>query len=301
MKHSHFVLGACAALLLLNPSGALGRPSALSELASTSHRPPLGPSAPALSVIKLDPVNLTSSYYPVLTPKDVVGCNGVRGSGKSTFGKLTVDAHQHRRTWATSPRRPKTRVLAFDLLDEWSVHGRPRRKEKVLIGPLHDRVTFSEFYDQGGYKELLRQPDLSLAVVPDLELLLDHKAVGEAFADVARLLPSVGDLLFVCSEVGYYEEHCRKEMIMLATLSRHWDVSLWVEGQVATMIAKKARAQFTQYYTGQQTDAADLDALDDMTKRSPHWPGFADQVAVLPDLTLKGWLRAGPAALGKAA
>ncbi len=265
---------------------------ALATLALLFVRPP---ETSAVSIV-VNPSRLSVSFYPTIRSEDCIAVVGIRGSGKSTFGKIVVDAHQLVRTYVTrAPQRPRYRVLFYDLKDEWSVFG--RRRSNVILGPLRQRITFEDFFDRGGYRGLIRRPDLSLAVVASDPA--DPVRCATEMTELSRLALNrqVGKLLFGATEVATYSLYCQQAITVLTTQSRSDEVPVLLDAQFMVAFPKPSRRMLSQVYSGVQSDPDDLDALRKLAGR---FPGYADRVACLPRLHFEPWHVEGPAALGKA-
>ncbi len=207
----------------------------------------------------------------IFEPHDVVLSIGKRGSGKSTRLKEAIAAAM----------AAGQRVVVFDVLNEYSRHGRSR--SSVTLGPLREKMTVDELAELD-VRALLAEPDLSLAVVPT------SKQPEEWAADFAALLEEVeeaGDLVLVADELAVWGQFCTKALDRAACTSRHWGdagVALAFGSQRATGIPFTTRTQATQILSGLQDMPADLEALRDRCGER-----FAEEVGSLRGHEFRHW------------
>lgn len=203
-----------------------------------------------------------------LRGSDVVLITGKRGSGKSTKAKEL----------AASEIRHGHRVVAFDPHDEYSVQG--KKTKAVTLGPLKRRVTLERLLE---HPEILREPGLSLAVVPSNGTM--GVDLAEDFADLVSMIEEVGDVTFIADEVGDYSKYANAELEHIGTQSRHWNVPLVLVSQRAIHVPKTARDQVSILFAGVQSDADDLKALAKVARS----PDFAEAVSRLPRPGILTW------------
>jgi hypothetical protein len=209
----------------------------------------------------------------VLQPHDVVLQVGKRGSGKSTRQKAAL----------AKAMEAGQRVLAFDVLDEYSQHGRTR--SSVVLGPLTHRLTTEELAEQlASGNDVLLEERLALAVVPSSK---DPEEWAADFAALLEEVEEVGDLVLAADELAVWAQFCGKAIDRAACTSRHWGdegVALMLGSQRATGIPFTTRTQATQILSGLQDMPADLEALGDRCGER-----FAAEVAALKEHAFCHW------------
>lgn len=208
-----------------------------------------------------------------LEPRDRVLFLGKTGSGKSHACKQLL----------ARELKGGTRVVAFDVHDEYSKHG--RASGQVTLGPLTQRVTVGELVQD---HTLLDREDLALSVVPTLTAENGRERriqCAHDFRYLAGQVQDTGELLFVIEEVGFFGEEASHDLIDVACQFRHCAVSVAMVAQCAVMVPKKARRQMSQLYTGRQDDPEDLDAIAKLTRDDD----FAERVARLQPREILHW------------
>ena len=205
----------------------------------------------------------------IFEPQDVVLSIGKRGTGKSTRLKDALEA-------AIAAGQ---RVVVFDVLDEYSQHG--RKRSSVVLGPLTRRVTVEQLADD---VDLLLEEGLALAVVPESK---DPEDWAADFAALLQEVEEVGDMVLVADELAVWGQFCAKAVDRAACTSRHWGnagVALAFGSQRATGIPFTTRTQATQILSGLQDMPADLEALSDRCGER-----FADEVGALRGHDFRHW------------
>jgi energy-coupling factor transporter ATP-binding protein EcfA2 len=209
----------------------------------------------------------------IIEPRSVVLFVGQRGSGKSTRRKAALEA-----AWEAGQRR----LIAFDVMDEDSQHG--RKRESVVLGPLKQKLTTVELAKDPG---ILREDELSLAIVPV------SKDPAEWAADFAALVEELEDddeapgTVLSASELAVWAQFCPKAVDRAACLSRHWGregCALLFDAQRATGIPFTTRTQATDILSGKQTMPADLDALGERCGER-----YRDEVSALQGHDFRHW------------
>ncbi len=207
----------------------------------------------------------------IFEPHDVVLSIGKRGTGKSTRLKRAIEA----------ALAAGQRVIVFDVLDEYSRHG--RKRSSVELGPLRERMTVEDLAELD-VRAVLKETDLALAVVPS------SKEPEEWAADFTALLQEVeevGDLVLGTDELAVWGQFCSKSIDRAACTSRHWGdagVALAFGSQRATGIPFTTRTQATQILSGLQDMPADLEALRDRCGER-----FAEEVSALRGHEFRHW------------
>lgn len=222
----------------------------------------------------------------LLAASDVVMIVGKRGSGKSTKAKGLI----------AQQLAEGGRVVAYDLHDEYSIDG--EATPNVDLGPLTKRVTMSELLE---HPELLDEPNLSLAVVPDNGRAATPEECADDIADLVALVRDTGNLLLVLDETGYYYEQSLRTLRQLATQSRHYGekgVPLIFVAQRAVMVPRSARDEAGTLFVGLQTDPEDLAALRKLVRSNmtdEQADAFVQKVATLPKPGILEWREGGKA------
>lgn len=202
------------------------------------------------------------------TPATRLLVTGKTGSGKSSRVKEAV------RAWLSMG----VRVVAVDVCDEYSRHGRAKHG-LVQLGSLRTRVTALELAKR---PNLLNAPRLALAVVPQSTLPRDW---ARAFLLVERLARHAGPCVVIVDEVGTWanpangpECHAaRSALEALATNGRKDGLALVVVGQRAAQVPPNVRSQATEWWAYLQDEPADIEAL-----RARIGPDLAGEVSRLP-------------------
>jgi energy-coupling factor transporter ATP-binding protein EcfA2 len=182
---------------------------------------------------------------------------GKRGSGKST----------HAKAMAAALVAEGARVVAFDVHDEYSKHG--RASAAVTLGPLTQRCTVAELVDE---PTRLDHGALALAVVPEEKTA---EALAQSVVDVIDLCEATGELVLMLDEVGFYAHgHALDRLNVLATQSRHAAMPVVFVAQRTVQVPKTARTQASRIITFLQTNRDDLKELEELTEE----PSFASRV-----------------------
>lgn len=202
------------------------------------------------------------------TPATRLLVTGKTGSGKSSAIKEAM------RSWLSAG----VRVVAVDVCDEYSRHGRAKHG-LVQMGPLRHRVTAAEL---AAKPHLVNDARLSLAVVP---MDRSPRAWASAFLLVERLMRDAGKAVVVVDEVGTWTNaangpvchRARAALEALSTNGRKDGLALVVVAQRAAQIAPNIRSQASEWRSYLQDEAADVDALAERFGRER-----AEEVSRLP-------------------
>jgi hypothetical protein len=206
----------------------------------------------------------------IITPKSRILQIGKVGTGKSTRRKAAL---------AAAIEAGQRRILAFDVMDEDSQHGRARKS--VQLGPLTQRMTTEELAEN---IDILWEDEFLLAVVP-----VSRKAEDWAL-DFAALIEDVeeaGDMIFSIAEVGGWSQYAQAALNHAALYSRHWGdegVGLICDSQRATGIPYTFRTQASDIVSSLQDMPEDLEALE---KRCG--ARFADEVSACRGYEFRHW------------
>lgn len=209
------------------------------------------------------------------TPATRLLVTGKTGSGKSSRVK---DAVRH---WLSLG----VRVVAVDVCDEYSRHGRAKHG-LVQLGALRQRVTAAELAKR---PSLLTAPRLALSVVP---ADTSPRAWARAFLLVERLVRHAGPAVVVIDEVGTWtnpgngpECHAARSALEgLATNGRKDGLALVCVAQRAAQVPPNVRSQATEWWAYLQDEPADLDAL-----RARIGAESAEAVSRLPQFECVTW------------
>lgn len=179
---------------------------------------------------------------------------GKTGTGKSYRVKEAI------RAWLARG----VRVVAIDVCDEYSRHGKPRNG-LTSDGPLRQRVTLAELLSK---PKLVEDARLSLAVVPND--LRSPRAMARTFLAVDALLRAADrPTVIVVDEVGRWtnsgaDKECHRARIALeavATVGRKDGFALVTVSQSASHIPINVRKQSDEWWAFLQDDPADLEAM----------------------------------------
>lgn len=181
------------------------------------------------------------------------------GAGKTHFAKAQL---------AGAPR-----VLALDVNDEYSQHGR-------RAGPLFERATASTL---AKHPTKLLESNLSLSVVPDKPT---PQSRATALRFILRSLETIAEhrqskpLVLVLDELGEYVEHAIEAARSLATRGlTHLSASLLVVTQRPFLIPKTVRSQMAELHIFRLEEVDDAEAA---TERFPDRKAAALEVQALP-------------------
>lgn len=202
------------------------------------------------------------------TPATRLLVTGKTGSGKSSRVKEAM------RAWLSAG----VRVVAVDVCDEYSRHGRAKHG-LVQLGPLRHRVTAAELARNPG---LVNDARLSLAVVP---MDTSPHAWARTFLLVERLMRHAGKAVVVVDELGTWANpangaECHRARAALESLStngRKDGLALVAVAQRAAQVPPNVRSQATAWWTYLQDEAADVEALAERFGRER-----AEEVSRLP-------------------
>lgn len=186
------------------------------------------------------------------TPSTRLLVTGKTGSGKSSRVKDAA------RSWLSRG----VRVIALDVCDEYSRHGRAKHG-LVQLGPLRRRMTAAEL---AADPSAVNDSRLSLAVVPSDP---SPRAWARAFLLLERLMRHAGKAVVLVDEVGTWTSpangpECHRARAALESLStngRKDGLALVVVAQRAAQISPNVRSQATEWWSYLQDEAADVEAL----------------------------------------
>lgn len=180
---------------------------------------------------------------------------GKTGTGKSFRVKEAL------RAWLARG----VRVVAVDVCDEYSRHGKPRNG-LTSEGPLRKRVTADELAANG--KTLMRDARLSLAVVPNDTR--SPRSMARTFLMVDAMVRAAGlPCVIVADEVGMWTNssadrlchQARVALEALATAGRKDGYALVTVSQSASHIPSNVRRQSDQWWAFLQDDPTDIEAM----------------------------------------
>lgn len=150
------------------------------------------------------------------------------------------------------------RIVAVDVCDEYSQHGRPHGGK---FGPLMQRMTTTELIE---CPEKIFDEDLALAVVPDD--LHSPDSMAECFRVVYGLVRrSRRKTTLVLDEVGVWGRYAQKELEALATTGSHHELRAVFVAQRPALIPATVRSQCEDWVAFRTTHPADLEALRERT------------------------------------
>lgn len=200
------------------------------------------------------------------------GIFGMTESGKSHLLKNELLP-----AWSSGP------IVSADVNDELSRHGteKPNRK----LGPLRERCTASKL---AAFPSKLLEPDLSLAVVPDVHGNVASEAA--CWDLIAQLLISYAPLFaqrhhnvkFINGECGPYFRRLtapqRERLLVLATRGvTHLNIDCVYETQCPSLVDINVRRNIANVYYFKLPEAADIDTVREKAGKQ-----FAERVRRLP-------------------
>lgn len=193
---------------------------------------------------------------PVAAPRSTPGVDA------STVPLVTGDAHagvfgvtrSGKTTWLLSQLAKRPRVVVVDIDGEYS------RFRSSGRGLLAEEMRASELSQ---YPTKLREPHLSLAVIPDDDT---PRAGARAFALVAELARNYQmPLTLVAEEVGDWGQMAEGELRTLVTRGAKRGVQLIVVAQRPALVPKTVRSQLSQLVMFRTVEPGDLEALEERT------------------------------------
>lgn len=190
-----------------------------------------------------------------------VGVYGITQSGKSH--------------WVKTQLIPSCkRVLALDVNDEYSRHGR-------RAGPLLDRGTTADLVK---HPTKLLEPNLSLAVVPSKPMPRQEAQLLELFTRLLHTASSneaaaqLPQLTLVLDECGDYAPLCKEYLASLATRGlTHLNVRLVVVAQRPNLVPATVRGNLDELVLFRLVEPLDLESVAQRAEKP-----FAERVKRLP-------------------